>query len=126
MQDIKLTRQHFDFIAKVISEITAEDIRATTCLRFADNLQATNPKFNWNAFVKACGCQPHFVEVVKALEPATITLTDFDENVIYSAIQLPSPYQHGDNVPAKEITAADALEAYKKVYGKASNKRARK
>ena len=66
---LSLQRQHFEFIAHVIAQIADESIRATTCLRFADELQATNPKFNWNTFVKACQCEAGMVEVAKAIEP---------------------------------------------------------
>lgn len=64
----KMEARHFEVIAAIIRTIPHEDIRATTCLRFAGELQATNPKFDWDRFVKACNANPCLVEVAKAVE----------------------------------------------------------
>lgn len=51
---VNFQRRHFEFIAKVISEIGADDVRCTTALRFAGELQATNANFDWEKFMAAC------------------------------------------------------------------------
>jgi len=102
MKTPKWTSQDFAFVAKIISEISSEDIRATTCLRFADNLQSTNPKFKWDIFVKACGCQPAMVEVAKALEPEPKDVTD---SIIYDG-------------PPRIWTGAELVKEYRKRFGR--------
>src|SRR6516165_2462374 len=90
---LKLTRQHFEFIAKVIAEISDESIRATTCLRFADHLQATNDRFQWDTFVKACKCEPSMVQVAKALEP-DIPEESIDDAMLNSKVKAIKAGEH--------------------------------
>jgi hypothetical protein len=111
MSDIKLTRQHFEFIAKVISEIAADDIRATTCMRFADNLQATNPNFKWDTFVKACGCEPAMVEVAKSLEQP-LEIADLEEALIDGNVNVTNIHS------GRTWTGAELVKEYRKAFRK--------
>jgi len=49
------TKQHFQFIADVVSNIDDKDIRQQTTMDFVHKLQETNPGFKPAMFVKACG-----------------------------------------------------------------------
>lgn len=51
---VSLQHRHFAFIAGVIADIGADDIRATTAIRFAGECQATNSNFDWERFMRAC------------------------------------------------------------------------
>lgn len=44
-----MTRKHFELIAKALKESGAT---LTVCRRMADDLKTTNPRFNWEAFMK--------------------------------------------------------------------------
>jgi len=101
----KFQRQDFEFIAKVISEIADESIRATTCLRFADNLQDTNPNFKWDTFVKACGCEAAYVQVAKALEEP-VKIVDLDEAMV------------SQEPKARVWTGQELVKEYRKRFGK--------
>jgi hypothetical protein len=107
-----MTRQHFEFIARVISEIADESIRATTCLRFADNLQATNSRFKWDTFIKACNCQPAMVEVAKALE-GPITPAELEAAVIDGEVDIAEPSEG-----SRAWTGAELVKEYRKRFGK--------
>jgi hypothetical protein len=111
MSELKLTRQHFAFIANVISEIAAEDIRATTCLRFADSLQATNPKFKWDAFVKACGCEPAMVEVAKSMDQP-LEIADLEEALIDGNVNVTNIHS------GRTWTGEELVKEYRRAFRK--------
>lgn len=53
-----MTRKDFEMIASVIKEITADDYakdKADKAELFARVLATTNPRFNRDLFLKACG-----------------------------------------------------------------------
>ena len=102
----KFQRQDFEFIAKVISEIADESIRATTCLRFADNLQDTNPNFKWDTFVKACGCEAAYVQVAKALEEPV------------KPVDIIEVYHLDEIKPSRVWTGQELVKEYRKRFGK--------
>jgi len=49
------TKQHFQHIADVVSNIDDKDTRQQTTMDFVHKLQETNPGFKPAMFVKACG-----------------------------------------------------------------------
>ena len=49
-----MTRQHFDYIARILSYLDA-DVRRSVAEHFAYNLSDTNPKFNRERFMQAAG-----------------------------------------------------------------------
>ena len=53
---MRMTRQHFELIAKVVSTIDDDAARRATALNFFYELQRTNPNFKEALFLKACGC----------------------------------------------------------------------
>ena len=52
---MKLTKQHFEFIAATIKTITNLNERNTAAWAFVKALQETNPAFNHDRFLRACG-----------------------------------------------------------------------
>jgi hypothetical protein len=54
----KMTRQHFQFIADTIKDIDDPQIRGGMARLFADRLRMTNPGFDRDRFVRACGITP--------------------------------------------------------------------
>lgn len=58
-----MQRRHFELIAETIAELAdgnhplhGQDIRMIA-LRFANKLRATNPNFNRDRFLRACGVE---------------------------------------------------------------------
>ena len=51
---MKMTRQHFEMIADVVSAIENPDIRKTTALNFTVKLHECNINFDTCRFLKAC------------------------------------------------------------------------
>ena len=51
---MKLTRQHFQLIAEVVSEIENKSMRHTVAMNFVLRLQKTNPGFKAKLFLDAC------------------------------------------------------------------------
>ncbi len=56
-----MQRRHFELIAEIINSIPAydtesgEDARELAAIKFASALRATNPSFNRDRFLRACG-----------------------------------------------------------------------
>lgn len=53
-----MQRRHFELIASVIHSMTGEDfegLRPVIARRFANELATTNPQFQRDKFLKACG-----------------------------------------------------------------------
>ena len=53
-----MTRRHFALIADTMSAMrheTPEDLFISLCEEFAENLAATNDRFDYHRFMKACG-----------------------------------------------------------------------
>ena len=63
MRKIKLERRHFEFIAAILKELGdnttmgSEIGRRDVAHTFANKLRATNPAFNYERFMKACGVE---------------------------------------------------------------------
>jgi hypothetical protein len=53
-----MTSRHFRRIAEIISTIKDEDERRRIAGMFADELRSTNPNFDRNRFLSACGVEP--------------------------------------------------------------------
>ena len=51
-----LTRQHFQLIANVVSQVEDTHMREILALNFMKELQKTNANFKTALFLKACGC----------------------------------------------------------------------
>ena len=49
-----LTRQHFQLIANVVSQVTDQTQRHIIAMNFVSELQETNPGFKIDIFLKAC------------------------------------------------------------------------
>ena len=55
---VSMTRRHFNLIADTMSAMrdeTPEDLFIALCEEFAENLAATNDRFDYHRFTKACG-----------------------------------------------------------------------
>lgn len=50
-----MTRKDFEFIARVVSRVTLETSRKYVAYDFAVELARTNPSFDREWFLKACG-----------------------------------------------------------------------
>jgi hypothetical protein len=55
---MKMTRQHFEFLARFVAEEEDSDQRAKLARRMARELRYTNPRFDDDRFIKACGVDP--------------------------------------------------------------------
>jgi hypothetical protein len=51
---MRMTRQHFQFIAETVSDIPAPTIRWLVANLFADRLSSTNNRFDRNRFMQHC------------------------------------------------------------------------
>ena len=49
-----LTRQHFQLIANVVSQVADQSQRHILAMNFVSELQKTNPGFKIDVFLKAC------------------------------------------------------------------------
>jgi len=49
-----LTRQHFQLIANVVSQVADQTQRHILAMNFVSELQKTNPGFRTDLFLKAC------------------------------------------------------------------------
>ena len=54
---MKLTRQHFELVANILAnaDYLSEPDRCTLAIRFTYEFEKTNPNFNTERFLKACG-----------------------------------------------------------------------
>jgi hypothetical protein len=53
---MKMTKKHFEFIAKTIARVNRKSERCMIALDTATELKKENPLFNENIFIKACEC----------------------------------------------------------------------
>lgn len=56
---MKMTRQHFQFLADFVSEEQDQEQREKLARRMARRLEHTNSRFDEYRFIKACGVDPN-------------------------------------------------------------------
>tara|TARA_R100001443_G_scaffold70136_1_gene78565 strand:+ start:309 stop:485 length:177 start_codon:yes stop_codon:yes gene_type:complete len=54
---MRMTRQHFQFIADVVKTIEDKAERQSLAMTFVHKLQQTNPNFKHGHFIKACNAE---------------------------------------------------------------------
>jgi hypothetical protein len=64
MKTVKMERRHFEVIAGIIKGLDRET-RHFAAPHFAEELAATNPNFDADRFLAACGVEPGMTAIAK-------------------------------------------------------------